>query len=158
MSRRIARHFATMEAVRAADVEAFQQVDGVGPERATLIITELLDLAPVIDKLITAGVTMTEPGAVGPAAAEPDEAGDLPLSGMSVVVTGSMTGPLAALSRTEMNELIERAGGRASSSVSAKTSLLVAGEKAGSKKDKATKLGVDITTPEEFAATVEAFL
>ncbi len=156
MSRRIARHFATMEAIRAADVEAFQRVDGVGPERAALIITELIELAPVIDKLIAAGVSMTEPGAVGPTA-DP-VADDLPLSGMSVVVTGAMTGPLAALSRTEMNELIERAGGRASSSVSAKTSLLVAGEKAGSKKDKATKLGVDITTPEDFAATVEEFL
>lgn len=69
-----------------------------------------------------------------------------------------MSGPLDGLSRTEVNELIERAGGRASSSVSAKTSLLVAGEKAGSKRAKAEKLGVEIVTPEEFAARVTAFL
>ena len=77
---------------------------------------------------------------------------------MTVVVTGSMTGPLAALSRNEMNELVERAGGKSSSSVSARTSLLVAGEKGGSKKDKAAGLNVPITSPEQFAQMVEAFL
>jgi len=164
MSRRISRHFATMDAIRAADVEAFQEVEGVGPERAALIISELHELAPVIDKLIAAGVSMTEPGATpitpGTAAGEPAPADDagLPLAGMTVVVTGSMTGPLAALSRNEMNELVERAGGRASSSVSAKTSLLVAGDKAGSKRDKAADLNVPITSAEEFAQLVEAFL
>jgi DNA ligase (NAD+) len=50
-----------------------------------------------------------------------------------------------------MNELIERAGGKSSSSVSAKTSLLVAGDKAGSKRAKAENLGVRIVGPEEFA-------
>jgi DNA ligase (NAD+) len=75
-----------------------------------------------------------------------------------VVVTGAMTGPLASLSRNEVNELIERAGGKASSSVSAKTSMLVAGEKAGSKRAKAETLGVRIVSPEEFAAEVSAFL
>ncbi|NUP02967.1 MAG: NAD-dependent DNA ligase LigA, partial [Nonomuraea sp.] len=83
---------------------------------------------------------------------------DLPLAAMSVVVTGAMTGPLAELSRNEVNELIERAGGKASSSVSAKTSLLVAGEKAGSKRAKAESLGVRIATPEEFAELVAELL
>ncbi len=55
-------------------------------------------------------------------------------------------------------ELIERAGGKASSSVSARTSLLVAGEKAGSKRDKATALGVRIATPGEFAAMIHDFI
>ncbi|MFG2089062.1 MULTISPECIES: NAD-dependent DNA ligase LigA [unclassified Spirillospora] len=159
MSRRIARHFGAMDAIRAADAEAFQEVEGVGPERATVLVAEIAELAPLIDKLVAAGVTMTEPGA-----AAPDEAGEeagapgLPLSGLSVVATGAMSGPLGGLSRNEVNELIERAGGRASSSVSARTSLLVAGGKAGSKKDKAEKLGVEIVTPEEFAARVAAFL
>ncbi len=75
-----------------------------------------------------------------------------------VVVTGAMSGSLEALSRNEMNELIERAGGKASSSVSAKTSLVVAGEKAGSKPAKAESLGVRIATPEEFAELVTSFL
>jgi DNA ligase (NAD+) len=159
MSRRIARHFATMDAIRAADAEAFQEVEGVGPERAAVLVAEIAELAALIDKLVAAGVTMTEPGAAGPAAREagPDAAA-LPLAGMSVVVTGAMSGPLDGLSRNQVNELIERAGGTASSSVSARTSLLVAGEKAGSKKARAERLGLEIVTPEEFAARVAAFL
>jgi DNA ligase (NAD+) len=111
---------------------------------------------------------MTEPGAVAadaPGGAVGGMVGgmvggtaELPLAGMSVVVTGAMTGPLETLSRNQMNELIERAGGRASSSVSASTSLLVAGEKAGSKRTKAESLGVRIASPEEFAELVAAVL
>jgi DNA ligase (NAD+) len=161
MSRRIARHFATMDTIRAADLEGFQAVEGIGPEKAAMLVEELAELAPVIDKLVAAGVNMTEPGATGPAT--DDYAGDatpdaLPLAGMTVVVTGSMTGPLQALSRNEMNELIERAGGKSSSSVSKKTSLLVAGENAGSKREKADTLGVQVTAPEEFAALVKDHL
>ncbi|RVX45125.1 DNA ligase (NAD+) [Nonomuraea polychroma] len=165
MSRRIARHFATMDAIRAADAEAIQQVEGIGPEKAPVVVTELIELAPLIDKLVQAGVNMTEPGAMPPAepGATPPAEGEpapigLPLASMSVVVTGAMTGPLASLSRNEVNELIERAGGKASSSVSAKTSMLVAGEKAGSKRTKAETLGVRIVSPEEFASQVSAFL
>jgi DNA ligase (NAD+) len=158
MSRRIARHFGSMDAIRAAGIEDVQQVEGIGPERAAILIEELAELAPLIDKLVAAGMNMTEPGAAEagtvPAGSDEDPADAPPLAGMSVVVTGSMSGPLAALSRNEMTELIERAGGKASSSVSARTSLLVAGEKAGSKKDKAAKLGVRVASPEEFAALV----
>ncbi|WP_157248565.1 NAD-dependent DNA ligase LigA [Nonomuraea typhae] len=152
MSRRIARHFASMDAIRAADAEAIQQVDGIGPEKSPVIVAELAELAPLIDKLVQAGVNMTEPGVTAATEEEPSQA--LPLSGMSVVVTGAMSGKLESLSRNEMNELIERAGGKASSSVSAKTSLLVAGEKAGSKRAKAESLGVRIVSPEEFAELV----
>ncbi|MEV4008904.1 NAD-dependent DNA ligase LigA [Nonomuraea angiospora] len=157
MSRRIARHFATMDAVRTADAEAIQQVDGIGSEKAPVVVAELIELAPLIDKLVQAGVNMTEPGATPPAEGDEPKV-ELPLASMSVVVTGTMTGPLAALSRNEVNELIERAGGKASSSVSAKTSLLVAGEKAGSKRAKAESLGIRILTPDEFATQVSAFL
>ncbi|WP_433517135.1 NAD-dependent DNA ligase LigA [Nonomuraea sp. CA-143628] len=158
MSRRIARHFATMDHIRAADAEAIQQVEGMGPEKAPVVVAELIELAPLIDKLGKAGVTMTEPGATPPEEGEASaEVADLPLASMSVVVTGTMTGPLAALSRNEVNELVERAGGKSSSSVSARTSLLVAGEKAGSKRAKAEQLGVRIVTPEEFAELVAAY-
>lgn len=81
---------------------------------------------------------MIEPGATppsdDPAASEDGEvaAPGGPLDGMTVVVTGAMTGPLEKLSRNQVNELIERAGGKSSSSVSKRTSLLVAGENAGS--------------------------
>ncbi|MGW0712203.1 NAD-dependent DNA ligase LigA [Streptomyces sp. NPDC002643] len=174
MSRRIARHFATMDHLRAADAAAIQRVEGIGTEKAPSIVAELAQLAPLIDKLAAAGVNMTEPGATPPTA-ETDESTDAsaatdpaapespapsggPLAGMAVVVTGAMTGPLEKLSRNEMNELIERAGGRASSSVSKKTSLVVAGENAGSKRAKAETLGIRIATPDEFATLVADFV
>ncbi|GAA2988327.1 NAD-dependent DNA ligase LigA [Streptosporangium longisporum] len=176
MSRRIARHFGSMDAIRAADAEAIEVVEGIGPKKAPSVVAELVELAPLIDKLVAAGVTMTEPGWRPPAlpvtdadsdpGSDPGSGSDVqeapgaggtsgsPLAGMSVVVTGSMSGALEALTRNEMNELIERAGGKASSSVSKKTSLLVAGENAGSKRAKAESLGVRIVGPEEFAGLV----
>ncbi|MET8879660.1 NAD-dependent DNA ligase LigA [Streptomyces rubiginosohelvolus] len=174
MSRRIARYFATMDRIVAADVETLQRVDGIGKEKAAAVVAELVELAPLIDKLVAAGVSMTEPGATPPpepgteeeaaAGAGAEAVGDagtgftLPLAGMTVVVTGAMSGALEKLSRNQMNELIERAGGKSSSSVSKRTSLLVAGDKAGSKRTKAEDLGVRIAVPEEFAELVGAFL
>ncbi|MET9998335.1 NAD-dependent DNA ligase LigA [Streptomyces microflavus] len=165
MSRRIARYFATMDHIVAADAESLQRVDGIGKEKATAVVAELAELAPLIEKLVRAGVTMTEPGATPPPEPGTEEEGDgggtgaeLPLAGMKVVVTGAMTGALEKLSRNQMNELIERAGGKSSSSVSARTSLLVAGEKAGSKRTKAEELGIRIAAPEEFAELIAEFL
>lgn len=166
MSRRIARYFASMDRIVAADVEELMRVDGIGKEKAAAVVGELEELAPLIGKLVAAGVNMTEPGATPPpepgaepeGGAEAEGAAGLPLAGMTVVVTGAMTGALEKLSRNQMNELIERAGGKSSSSVSTRTSLLVAGEKAGSKRAKAEDLGVRIAAPEEFAELVEAHL
>ncbi|MFI8932414.1 NAD-dependent DNA ligase LigA [Streptomyces sp. NPDC053474] len=156
MSRRIARHFGTMDAIRRADADAMQAVEGIGPEKAPVIVKQVAALAPVIDKLAAAGVTMSEPH-------EPDQAaGGQPLSGKVVVVTGKMTGPLEGWGRSEMNALIEKAGGRAGSSVSAKTAILVAAPSAGgmpsAKAVKAQELGVEILSPEAFAALVADFL
>lgn len=169
MSRRIARHFATMDNIRAADAEQLQQVEGIGPEKAPSIVAELAELSGLIEKLAAAGVNMTEPGATfvpmdASADATDTDAGTAdapaggPLSGMTVVVTGAMTGPLEKLSRNQMNELVERAGGRSSSSVSKKTSLVVAGESAGSKRAKAEDLGIRLATPDEFSLLVADYL
>lgn len=165
MSRRIARYFAAMEHIRAADAEAMQRVEGIGTEKAPSIVAELAELAPLIDKLAAAGVNMTEPGATPPVptddtggATQGAEPTGGPLTGMAVVVTGAMTGPLEKLSRNQMNELIERAGGRSSSSVSKKTTLVVAGEGAGSKRAKAEGLGIRLATPDEFAVLVADYV
>lgn len=164
MSRRIARYFATMDNLRAADAETMEQVEGIGTEKAPSIVAELVELAPLIDKLVEAGVNMTEPGATPPDPAAVDAEGDSaepsggPLAGMTVVVTGAMTGPLEKLSRNQMNELIERAGGRSSSTVSKKTSLVVAGDNAGSKRAKAESLGIQLTAPDEFATLIADYL
>ncbi len=163
MSRRIARHFATMDNIRTADADALQEVEGIGAEKAASIVAELTELAPLIDKLAAVGMNMTEPGTTPPSLADADNgtvgapaAG--PLTGMTVVVTGTMTGPLEQLSRNQMNELIERAGGRSSSSVSKKTTLVVAGDNAGSKRAKAEDLGIRLATPDKFAALVADYL
>ncbi|MET7855651.1 NAD-dependent DNA ligase LigA [Streptomyces sp. NPDC005318] len=171
MSRRIARYFATMDRIRAADADALQQVDGIGKEKAAAVVAELEELAPLIEKLVAARVNMAEPGATPPpepgeegtdadaaAAADSGVTAGQPLEGMTVVVTGAMTGALEKLSRNQMNELIERAGGKSSSSVSKRTTLLVAGEKAGSKRAKAEDLGVRIAAPDEFAELIADFL
>lgn len=73
MSRRIARYFASMDRIRAADVDTLQQVDGIGKEKAAGVVAELVELAPLIEKLVAAGVTMVEPGATPPP--EPGEEG-----------------------------------------------------------------------------------
>ncbi|WP_411086537.1 NAD-dependent DNA ligase LigA [Streptomyces sp. 061-3] len=170
MSRRIARYFATMDRIRAADADALQQVDGIGKEKAAAVVAELVELAPLIEKLVAARVNMVEPGATPPpepgeenadgaaAPADGEASAERPLDGMTVVVTGAMTGALEKLSRNQMNELIERAGGKSSSSVSKRTTLLVAGEKAGSKRTKAEDLGVRIAAPDEFAELIAEFL
>ncbi|MER5887893.1 NAD-dependent DNA ligase LigA [Streptomyces sp. NPDC001941] len=160
LSQRIAAHFRTMEAVRAADVEAMLEVEGIGPEKAPGIVAALAELAPVIDKMIAAGATMTEPVDTTAAGEGPlvDEEG----KPMKVVVTGKMSGPLAELSRTGVKDLIERAGGKASDSVTAHTAYLVSapatGGKLSSKAAKAEQLGVKVLTPEDFAALVAEYL
>ena len=73
------------------------------------------------------------------------------LAGKTVVVTGTLT----RFSREDIHELIEREGGKASGSVSSKTSYVVAGEAAGSKLDKAKSLGVPVLSEDEFLAMIE---
>ncbi|MFC9490768.1 BRCT domain-containing protein, partial [Streptomyces hydrogenans] len=79
-----------------------------------------------------------------------------------VVVTGKMTGRLDGYGRSQMNELIERAGGRAGSGVNARTTYLVSAPSAtgkpSSKAVAAEKLGVEVLTPEAFADLVADYL
>ena len=62
LSRRIARHFGTMDAIIAATVDDWQQVDGIGAGRAASIVAEIAEIRPLIDRLAARGVNMTEPG------------------------------------------------------------------------------------------------
>ncbi|SDH33917.1 NAD-dependent DNA ligase LigA [Microbacterium sp. 77mftsu3.1] len=142
--RRLAAHFGSFDALLAASRDDLLAVEGVGPERADVIHAGVQRNRDVIESLIALGVTSE---------VERDEnAGAAVLAGMSVVVTGSTKGTkLEAYGRNEMNELIERHGGKASGSVSKNTSLLVAGDGAGSKLAKATDLGIETITPDEFA-------
>lgn len=141
ISRRLAKHFKSMQAIVDANLEDLAKVDGIGEEKAATIYDDLRDLSDTIDKLRVNGVTMkyTQTGQANL------------LSGKSFCVTGSMTGQLQDKSRQEVLALIEAAGGKTSGSVSAKTTYLVSGDKAGSKYDKAVQLGVSIIAPDELA-------
>jgi DNA ligase (NAD+) len=141
MSRRLARHFETMEALVAASPDELCEVEGVGPERAGAIKAELVALSDVIARLMAAGIGLSEGAVVAEGA---------PLEGEKVVVSGSVPG----LSRSQAQEAVERLGGKSSSAVSASTTLLVAGEGAGSKVAKAEALGVRVMSAEDFAALV----
>jgi DNA ligase (NAD+) len=89
--------------------------------------------------------------AEAPAPGATVEATEGPLSGKTLVVTGTLPG----FSRTEAEEAIRAAGGHAASSVSAKTDYLVAGDKAGSKLAKAEALGVPVLDEEGFRRILE---
>lgn len=151
MSRRLARHFTSMDALRNADTDALCAVEGVGPERAAVIREEIEELAEVIDRLSALGVNMNEPVTSSEAAETA-----VGVAGKTFVVTGAMTGRLEGLSRNDVHARIEAAGGKTSGSVSKKTDYLVTGESGGSKVEKAQALGVKTITPDELAELLGA--
>lgn len=146
MSRRLASQFGSIEVLCAASVAELSEVEGIGSEKSALIFEELKAAAPIIAKLKSAGVSMVD------TSTEQSDSTNLPLAGEVVVVTGTVPG----LSRNEANEAVEVLGGKSSGSVSAKTTLLVAGDGAGSKATKAQQLGIRIMPADEFAALFEA--
>jgi DNA ligase (NAD+) len=137
----LAGHFGSIDALVNASVEQLSEVNEVGDVIAQGLHDFLHSRAGrhIIDELRAAGVDMT---AEITKADEPSG----PLAGKTIVVTGT----LSRYGREEIEELITRHGGKPASSVSKKTSLVVAGEKAGSKLDKAQQLGVPVLTEEEF--------
>lgn len=150
--RRIARDFPTFQRILDASADDFRVVEGVAAEvtgegdRAVAFARGFGANRAVIEKLIALSIGTDEPVSDG---------ASKPLAGMTVVVTGSTKETaLEKYGRNEMNELIESLGGRASGSVSKNTSLLVAGEGAGSKLAKAESLGVRVVTPDEFAKEI----
>lgn len=144
MSRRLAGAFRTMDALRHATIEQLQAVDGVGPERAGTIHAELRLLSDELDYLAQHGIGQSEPTT----ASAPTQG---VLAGQTWVVTGTMVGALAGRSRNEVHELLEQLGAKVSGSVSKTTTVLLVGEKAGSKAQKAAELGVTVMNESQFA-------
>lgn len=137
-ARDLAQAFGTLEKIEQATEEELTAIQDVG-EIVAQSITEFFSFAEnklMIDRLLAAGVHPH-------AAAGPSEG---PLTGMTVVVTGT----LPSLSREEAEELIRQNGGKASSSVSKKTTFVLAGEAAGSKLTKAQALGIPILDEAAF--------
>lgn len=141
----LARRFVTIETLQAATIEEIKAVRGIG-EVIAQSVREFFDDAAgqtLVRKLTAAHVQTTEPDVT---------AGDGPLTGLTVVLTGT----LPTLSRTDATTQVERAGGRVTSSVSKNTSFLVAGDDAGSKLDKAKSLGVEVIDEGELMRRVAA--
>ena len=148
----LAQRFGSLEALLNCTEEELTSIDGVGPETASSLMTFISDPEERhhLERLLELGVKLLPVGG----AAQGNESSELsgsPFAGKSVVLTGTLT----KFSRTEAAELIERLGGTVSSSVSKKTDLVVAGEKAGSKLENAERLGVKVVNEEEFLRLVE---
>jgi DNA ligase (NAD+) len=134
----LARHFKTLDTLKAATLEELLGIHEVGERMAESVfqffrnpVTEAL-----IARLAEAGVSLEYQGVEGS-----DE-----LAGKTFVLTGT----LPTWSREEAKEIIERAGGKTTDSVSKKTSFVLAGEAAGSKLEKANKLGVKVISEEDL--------
>ncbi|WP_155836351.1 NAD-dependent DNA ligase LigA [Alicyclobacillus herbarius] len=128
----LAREFGTLDALAAADTERLVQIREVGPKMAQSIVSFFANpgAKTVIEKLRAAGVNMRYLNRAAAAA----EGGRF--AGRTFVLTGT----LSTLDRKTAAEYIERCGGKVTGSVSRNTDVLVAGEKAGSKLEKAHRL------------------
>ena len=138
----LGEHFGSMEAVRAATAEQLAEIEGFGGIMAESVVTFFAreGTADLLARLEAAGVNMRWTG---------EEKTDK-LAGLTIVVTGT----LPSLSRTQAEELITRNGGKASGSVSKKTSYVLAGEAAGSKLTKANTLGIPVIDEAAFLVMI----
>ena len=134
----LSEHFGTMEAILNAKSEDFEAIEGFGSilAKSAFEFFSLEDTREMLEKLEALGLNMKSL----------KEVKDNRFTGLTFVLTGT----LPTYSRNEASEIIEGFGGKTSSSVSKKTSYVLAGEEAGSKLDKANKLGVRIINEEEF--------
>jgi len=139
----LAQEFGDIDELEKASPERLAQIEGIGPERAGSIHQFFHSAAgkKLIADLGSLGVKLTQEARPKP---KVGAAGDL--TGKTFVVTGT----LEKYSREEIEDLIKQLGAKATGSVSKKTDYVVAGEKAGSKLDKAQKLGVNVLTEKEF--------
>lgn len=139
----LAEHFGTLSALMEANEDELAEIDQIGPTMAQSIYEYFSDPEnrSVIDQLIVAGVK-PEP---------PEIRRSTKLAGKTFVVTGT----LENFTRQQAEQAIRQAGAKATGSVSKKTDFVLAGEKAGSKLDKAKKLGVEIITEEQFVEMID---
>ncbi|MDO4516803.1 MAG: NAD-dependent DNA ligase LigA [Bacillota bacterium] len=140
-------HFGSFDALMAASEEDLVAVPDIGPISARCVFDYFRreHSRTVVEKLKAAGVNMEQEIIAPPAE-------DLPLSGQTVVITGTLPG----MSREEAAQLIEKNGGKVTGSVSKKTSFLLAGEAAGSKLTKAQQLGIPVLSLEEVQKKLSA--
>ena len=136
----IKNHFKNLRDLMNATVEDFIVIPDIGGISASALVEFFANPQnqQILDRLERAGVNF--------ASLETNSVEDASLTGLTFVITGT----LPSMGRSEMEELIKRHGGKVSSSVSKKTSYLVAGENAGSKLTKANDLGVKVISEAEL--------
>ena len=139
----LAAEFGSIEKLRVADEEQLLKVEGVGPNMAREVHLYFEGKGgELVGRLLKAGV---EPQAV-----------EAPSEGPQTGKTFVFTGTLETMSRPDAEALVRRLGGKAASSVSAKTDYVVAGPGAGSKLEKAQKLKVKVLDEEQFLSIIKA--
>ncbi len=138
-ARDLAEKFKSVEALRNADAQTLTEMDDVGSVVAESICAFFADAASIrlVDALLNVGIQPQAPQTVSSGGA---------FEGMTVVVTGTLSG----FSRAQAEEAVRMQGGKAAGSVSKKTNVVVAGEAAGSKLEKARALGVEVIDEAEF--------
>lgn len=142
-ARLVANHIGQLGGLLTVDAEALQAIDGIGPIVAKSIVawTEIEANRALVERLIRCGIdpvhesTATEGG---------------PLEGLTIVVTGR----LETMSRAAAEDRVRAAGGKVGSSITKATDFLVVGAEAGTKLQKAEKLGTRMITEEEFGRLV----
>jgi len=137
----LADHFGDMDAIAGASAEELTAVEDIGPIIAESVRQFFTSPAgrDAVARLKAAGVKMTADRTAATVR-------ELPLAGKTVVITGTLGG----FSRSQAEQAVKDAGGRAASSVSKKTDFVVVGESPGSKAEKARTLGVEIIDEREF--------
>lgn len=152
-ARALAAHFGSLDAIRAASRNELAAVEGVGPIIADALVEWFaVDWhVEIVERWAASGVRLAIPGHPGPQAVEQAPKG--PLVGLSIVVTGTVEG----FSREEAEEAIVERGGKAASSVSAKTAYVVVGANpGGSKLKKAEALGTQQLDAAGFRALLDS--
>ena len=136
----LAAHFKTFDALAAAGAEELTEIPDIGPITAEFILDWLGNPQSqhMVARLKDAGVNMEYL----------EKQVNQNFQGMTFVLTGTLT----KFTRQEAGKLVEERGGKAASSVSKKTTYVVAGENAGSKLTKAQELGIPVLTEEDFLA------
>ncbi len=144
----LARHFKSLDDIKAASVETLEGIHEIGPEVARSVVAFLEEEAnqALIQKLRDAGLTLDNPLYQGSETGEAQ-----PLAGLIFVFTGE----LDRWTRDEVKRFVARLGGRATSSVSGETDYIVAGPGAGSKLDEAKARDIPVMDEDAFIAFVQ---
>ncbi|MGD9000578.1 MAG: NAD-dependent DNA ligase LigA [Granulosicoccaceae bacterium] len=146
-ARSLAMHFGTLDKLLKATVEQLEDVPDVGPVVAQSIrsFDEQRHNRDVIKKLIKAGIHWQD--------IEVAPAGEQPLEGVTIVLTGSLSAP-----RDEVKEQLQALGAKVSGSVSKKTGYVIAGADAGSKLAKAEQLGIPVLDEDDLQKILQGDL